>query len=74
MLRRPLALERATGFGPATLGLGSRCSTTELRPRYDRFSAPIVLLRPYFPSLSVISVALMRSSLRAFQVSRLLAP
>ena len=27
-----LLLERAMGFEPTTLGLGSRCSTTELRP------------------------------------------
>jgi hypothetical protein len=25
-------MERKTGFEPATLGLGSRCSTTELLP------------------------------------------
>lgn len=29
-------LERTTGFGPATLGLGSRCSTTELCPHLRR--------------------------------------
>ena len=28
-----LDVERATGFEPATLGLGSRCSTAELHPR-----------------------------------------
>jgi hypothetical protein len=30
--RVSIGLERATGFEPATLGLGSRCSTTELHP------------------------------------------
>ena len=29
-----LALERKTGFEPATLGLGSRCSTAELLPQF----------------------------------------
>src|ERR671919_1362665 len=31
-----VGLERATGFEPATLGLGSRCSTAELHPRSSR--------------------------------------
>ena len=63
-------MERPTGFEPATSSLGSWHSATELRPLGILHITP----ERYFPSLSVISVALMRSSLRAFQVIRLLAP
>jgi hypothetical protein len=66
-------MERPTGFEPATSSLGSWHSATELRPldasyitRDAGTTAP--------PYLIVISVALMRSSLRAFQLIRLLAP
>ena len=63
-------MERPTGFEPATSSLGSWHSATELRP----LGALHITPEAYFPSFSVISVALMRSSLRAFQLMRLLAP
>ena len=34
-------IERVTGVEPATLGLGSRCSTTELHPQTD---AKVIIL------------------------------
>ena len=74
-------MERPTGFEPATSSLGSWHSATELLPPVP----PILVarralsnLRPgysgYFDSLKDISSALINSSLRAFQLSRLLAP
>src|SRR5262245_6441403 len=33
-------MERATGFEPAILGLGSRCCTTQLRPRAAILAGP----------------------------------
>ncbi len=59
-------LERETGFEPAILGLGSRCCASQLLPRRP--------LSYYFPSRKDMSKALISSSLRAFQLSRLEAP
>lgn len=39
---RETKMERMTGFEPAILGLGSRCSTTEPHPLVER---PCILLR-----------------------------
>ena len=39
----PVHLKRKTGFGPATLGLGSRCSTAELFPQLCTTSITKVL-------------------------------
>src|SRR3990170_3171451 len=42
-------LERAMGFEPTALGLGSRCSTTELRPLdYPRLYTRVQRLRAGF--------------------------
>ena len=37
----PKRMERETGFEPATLGLGSRCSTAELLPLETSYVAPV---------------------------------
>jgi hypothetical protein len=65
-------LERQTGFDPATSSLGSWHSPLN----YGRLHAPLLFTLPWLQPryLIVISVALIRSSLRAFQEMRLLAP
>jgi hypothetical protein len=69
-------VERATGFEPATSSLGSWHSATELRPldASQSYSAFPAAGSRYFPFLSDIVKAWMTSSLRAFQLRRLLTP
>src|SRR3989441_2394751 len=75
----PDLLERPTGFEPATSSLGSWHSATELRPPgasyiTHRRVLRIVERRRYCDSLSDMLNAWMTSSLRAFQLTRLLTP
>lgn len=54
-LRQPglFLLERATGFEPAVLGLGSRCSTTEPHPLILNYQVYYIISNSFSKSKTV---------------------